>query len=90
MSCSKEYIDKYEEMESIKLENYDQTYHSASSIGMLFGFSTISKPLTTTKRTRFSSCTTNSGNLLLVSREVANSLLLNVQDPEEKPEEFSL
>ena len=57
------------------------THHSASSIGTLFGLSTITKPLTTTNRTRFSSCITNSGNLVLVSIEVANSLLLNVQGP---------
>lgn len=57
------------------------SYHSASSIHILDGFSTIAKPFTTTKRTRFSSCITNSGNLDLVSKEVANSRLLNIQGP---------
>lgn len=41
----------------------------------------IAKPLTTTNRTRFSSCITSSGNLDLVSNEVANSLLLNMHGP---------
>lgn len=87
------YIPNYQDLKAYKglqklqelffYENDDKltTYHSASSIPIFVGFSTMAKPLTTTKRTRFSSCITNSGNFDLVSNEVASSLLLNIQVP---------